>query len=236
MLRLAVCDDNNLFLEETSRLLKEDSRVEEVTLYSDPEELLRDVEDHKKEFDAIFMDIEYDDKDNGIEYIKKVYQEAPQIQVVYVTGYHDRYSQHIFLSEANLTGYLTKPIDKELLYQYLDKICRKQETKKILRFSVRGKEHIILTDNIWFLESDNHKTLIYADDQVYSVYDKLDNFKDRLPSVFLKCHKSYLINMDHISYIEGNSIRLENGQQIPISKVHQDMVRKNYFAYIGETL
>lgn len=236
MLKLAVCDDSVLFLQEMKKNLEIDRRVKEVTVYENPEKLLTDIKEEKIDFDAIFMDIEFEKEKNGIQYVRKIFQEAPQIQMIYVTGYHDRYVQHIFLTEANLTGYLMKPLDGKILDQYLDKICEKKEPKKIIRFSIRGKEHLVTADSVLYLESHNHKVLIRTEDHEYSVYDKLSNFQTQLPASFIQCHKSFLINMKRIRYIEGNEVHFQDGSRVPVSKVHQEKVRKSYFSYMGKTI
>lgn len=236
MLELAVCDDSVLFLEEMKETLETDSRVKKITVYENPEELLRDIEEGKKIFDAIFMDIEFGKEENGIQYVRKIFQKAPQIQLIYVTGYQDKYIQNIFLTEANLTGYLMKPLDRELLSQYLDKICEKREPKKIIRFSVRGKQYLVAADNVLYLESNNHRVIIHTENNSYSVYDKLSNFHAQLPASFIQCHKSFLVNMNQIRHIVGNEVYFQDGNCVPVSKVHQERVRKSYFAYIGKTI
>lgn len=234
MLRLAVCDDNVPFLNEMKKILSEDGRVKEITVYENPKNLLEDVVKEKKDFDAIFMDIEFEKEENGIQYVQKIFQKAPHIQLIYVTGYHDRYAQHIFLTDANLTGYLMKPVDSELLSQYMDKICEKREPKRIITFSVRGKEHLIVMDSVLYLESNNHSVLIHTENTSYSVYDKLSNFQSKLPDSFIRCHKSFLVNMKQIICIEGNEVYFSDGSRVPVSKVHQERVRKSYFLYIGK--
>lgn len=236
MLKLAVCDDNIQFLREMENILETDTRVEEVDSYDTPEKLLKEIEENQKEFDAIFMDIEFGREINGIQYVKKIFQKAPHIQLVYVTGYHDRFAQHIFLSEANLTGFLMKPLDKKILDQYLDKISERQNPKKLLRFSVRRKEYFVLAENVLYLESSNHRVLIHTEEDTYSVYDKLSNFFPQFPDSFIQCHKSFVINMSRIRRIEGNEIIFQDGSRVPVSKVYQEKVRKSYFSYIGKTI
>ena len=127
-------------------------------------------------------------------------------------------------------------LDKEILSQYLDKICEKKEPKKIIRFSVRGKEHLVAADSVLYMESNNHRVIIHTEDNDYSVYDKLSNFHSQLPASFIQCHKSFLINMKQIRHIEGNEVYFQDGSRVPVSKVHQEKVRKSYFAYIGKTI
>lgn len=236
MLKLAVCDDNRLFLEEMYEVLKADQRVEEVIVYEEPDQLLEEIKSGKSDFDAVFIDIEFEKEENGIQYVKEIFRAAPQIQIIYVTGYQDRYIQQIFLVDANLTGYLTKPLNREILEQYLDKICEKKRPKNVLVFSVRGKSYMLATDHIWYLESDNHRVLIHTAEKTYSVYDKLSNIHKQLPSEFIQCHKSFLVNMNRICHIEGNEICFSDDRRVPVSKIHQERVRKSYFLHLGERL
>ncbi|XCP84758.1 LytTR family DNA-binding domain-containing protein [Roseburia hominis] len=236
MLKLAVCDDSLLFLQEMRELLEADQGVEEVVVYEKPEKLLEEIEKGEKEFDAIFMDIEFDREENGIQYVREIFREAPHIQLIYVTGYHDKYIQQIFLTDTNLTGYLMKPLDKELLSQYLDKIRERKTPKNVLTFSVRGKSYIIAADHVLYLESDNHRVFIHTEEGSYTVYDKLSNIHEKLPSSFIQCHKSFLVNMNRIQYMEGNEICFQNGQRVPVSKIQRERVRKSYFLHLGKKI
>lgn len=62
MLKLAVCDDNPLFLEEITEVLETDQRVGEVSVYENPENLLEEIGKKEKNFDAVFMDIEFTER------------------------------------------------------------------------------------------------------------------------------------------------------------------------------
>ena len=66
MLKLAVCDDNPLFLEEITEVLETDQRVGEVSVYENPENLLEEIGKKEKNFDAVFMDIEFEREHPGI--------------------------------------------------------------------------------------------------------------------------------------------------------------------------
>lgn len=236
MLRLAVCDDSLLFLQEMKEILEADERVEKVDVYENPENLMENIDRGATDLDAIFMDIELEKEENGIEYVKEIFRKAPEIPLIYVTGYHDRYAQQIFLNDANRAGYLMKPLDKEILSQYLDKISQKRTPKHILSFLVKGKKHMIAADSVLYLESDNHRVLIHTEEQMYSVYDKLSNFQNQLPASFIQCHKSFLINMNRVKYIERNEICFPDGSRVPISKIHKEKVRKSYFLHLGKRI
>ncbi len=69
--------------------------------------------------DAIIMDICVK-KDNGIEMLRKIREQILTVPVIFITGYTE-YCQDIFI-DFNPWGLLTKPIDKDKLFYYIDKI------------------------------------------------------------------------------------------------------------------
>ena len=237
---ISICDDNVAFIEELKRVLYEDKRISKILTYNNPDKLVMDIENKKYNIDTVFLDIDYGTDKKGMYYANKIYQVDKEINIVYVTGFHDKYDQEIFLSESNLIGYLTKPIDKEILDKYIDKIYKKENTQrndkeqKTLVIITKGKECIINVDNIIYLESDNHRTLIHFENETFSVYEKLGVVEKRLPCSFVRCHKSFLVNMDKIRYIENEYVSINENLSIPVSRSRKEYVRNIYFDYIGE--
>lgn len=235
-MKLAICDDNNLFLEEFRGYFLKDNRISEVITYNDPNMLLRDVENKTFEIDAVFMDIDMGDYKSGISYAGELYKVDPSIQIVYITGYRNEYEQEIFLHESNLTGYITKPVDKVIFSKYIDKIHRKLNMdNNTLSFSIRGKENIVPVNEILFLESDNHKTIIRTKYKSYNVYEKLGDIESRLPDWFIRCHKSYLVNPEMVNNFNGMNVEIGD-VTIPISRAHKESAKIKYFDYIGGQL
>jgi DNA-binding LytR/AlgR family response regulator len=49
---------------------------------------------------------------------------------------------------------------------------------------------------------------------------------------FLRCHKSYLVNMDYISRVENYSFKLINDQEIAIVQRNFACIKNIFFDYI----
>lgn len=235
-MNIAICDDNNYFIEDFKSILEKDERISTIYEYNKANELVENVKKNSCVIDAVFMDIELGESDSGIQVGSEIYKLNPEIQIIYITGYHDRFDQEIFLKKSNLTGYITKPVNKNILDQYIEKISKNRNMKNILNFSIRGKEHIILISEITYLESSNHKTILHTLTEEYGIYEKLGDLKKRLPDSFISCHKSFLLNMDKVKYIDGNTAYIDGGAAIPISRSHKDDVKSIYFDYIGGKL
>ena len=230
---VSICDDNSVLIEELKDTLNRDKRISQILTYNNPEQLVTDIKMEKNRMDTVFLDIEYGTDKIGLSYAKEIYKINKEINIIYMTGYHDKYDQEIFLNDANLVGYMTKPIDSKILNRYIDKIYEKNNNYKTLAITTKGKEHIINIDNIVYLESDNHRTLIHLEDEVLYIYEKLGSVEKRLPDSFIRCHKSFLVNMEKIRYIENESVNISESLSIPVSRSRKDEVTSAYFNYIG---
>lgn len=236
MLSVAVCDDNSVFLSEAQKVLRQDNRVGEIELYGSPEELREDIAHKWKRFDVVLMDIDFGRDENGIRAAEKMKQVLPELQIVYVTAYNDQYSQQILLSDAEPAGYMVKPLDPEILSRYLDKIYRKRGGRMYLTVQIRGQEYSVAVGSIQFMENHNHTVTIHTDEGELRVYDKLDHLLSVLPPVFIRSHKSYVVNMNRISRLEPDRAILASGLSVPISRANRIKVRAEFFRHIGEKL
>ncbi|MCD8148093.1 MAG: LytTR family DNA-binding domain-containing protein [Clostridiales bacterium] len=236
MLNVAVCDDNSVFLSEAQKVLRQDSRVGEIDLYSSPEELKEDIAHRWKHIDVVLMDIDFGSGEDGIRAMEKIKQILPEVQIVYVTAYNDRYSQQVLLSDAEPTGYMVKPLDPDILKRYFDKIYRKRGGKMYLTLQMKGREYSVSVGSIQFMENHNHTVTIHTDEGELRVYDKLDHLLAGLPPVFIRSHKSYVVNMNRICRLEPDRVILANGLSVPISRANRAKVHEAFFRHIGEML
>lgn len=231
-MRLAICDDDRAFLKELEQRLTGYPFVGQVDPYTRPEELLRELGE-KERFDAVLMDIDLGDGRSGIEYARRLYREAPHLPVIYVTGYNDRYAQRILLEETNLVGYLTKPVEEWLLLRYLNKVLDLQTAATKVVFHQKGLLLSLAADQIVYLESRNHVTVIRTPEASYTVYEKLSDIIQRLPEGFVRCHKSYAVNMRYIRRLETGKLQLDNGLVLRISRSFSTSTKETVFRYLS---
>lgn len=236
MLKVAVCDDNEIFLKEVKAVLSELNQIDETYYYASPQDLLNDIVGEQISPNLLLMDIQFGETKNGLNYAEELLHIAPELGVICVTGYNDRYAQHVLLHNINLIGYLTKPLDKELLVSYLNKALEKYRSPAFLQFTSHGKSYSISADSIFYIESRNHTLHLHTEKTCYEFYDKLSRLEPNLPTLFAQCHKSFLVNMSHVSGIEPSDLTLSNGEKIPISKNYQSKIQKAFFHYIGQNI
>ena len=82
---------------------------------------------------------------------------------------------------------------------------------------------------IYYLESKGHHVIIHTFEDNVEVYGRLDDIKEKLPNCFLQCHKSYMVNMNYILFIDKNEILLKGDNRVNISRAKYGEVREIYF-------
>lgn len=81
----------------------------------------------------------------------------------------------------------------------------------------------VLYNNIIYVEALNKMLNIRLETVEYSVYGSLDQYEKKLPSTFLRCHRSVIVNTRFVEKVRfsENYIRLKNGEQIPLSRTYK---------------
>jgi len=233
---IAVCDDNRLFIEEFREQLLTMPMVENIFVFSDLDSFLISI-DTGKRYDVVMMDIEWGNHVAGMDAAEELYKLCSEIKVIYVTGRIDRYSQQVFLHRANLSGYLTKPVDPELLRANLQKVADSlpynEQPSLVLR--QKGVPVSIPMREICFIESNGHTINVHADTETVTVYERLESIMRLLPIGFHQCHKSYIVNMSQIRRFQSSEILLKNGERVPVSRSKYNETKEAYFKYMGQT-
>ena len=229
---VAVCDDDTSFLKQLERKMRDIAVISQIEQYSRIERFFADLEEGRT-FDLVLVDLEWGEPMTGIEYAEKLYGIAPHLPVIYVTGFNDRFSQHILLKKTNLAGYLIKPIDLVLLERYLKKIIESRDAEQILSFQQQGRLLSVEFGRILYIESQNHISVVHTDARSYSVYEKLSALSNRLGPSFVQCHKSYIVNMRWIQRVESGRVLLKNGEMVSISRSRSAAAKEKVLRFMG---
>ncbi|MBQ8038651.1 MAG: response regulator transcription factor [Lachnospiraceae bacterium] len=235
-MRVAVCDDEKEAVLYLSELLKREELIQGIRTFTNQKEFLQKIRGGET-FDIVFMDIDWKDETDGIQLSKMLYELAPMTQIIYVTGFNERFSQQIFFEKSNLCGYLVKPVKEELLHKLLQKAKENAEyIEEKLVIRQNGLIQAVPIQEICYLESKGHHVIIHTSEKSIEVYGRLEHMKEKLPKNFLQCHKSYVVNMNYIMFIDKSEILLKGNYRVNISRDKYSEVREKYFLYIGERL
>jgi DNA-binding LytR/AlgR family response regulator len=236
-MQIAVCDDNKYFLQELQKQLLTLPIVKNIFVFSDLRMFLSSVEDGNF-YDAALMDIDWNENRTGIDAAAELYKLNPEIKIIYVTGRNDRYSQHIFLQRANLSGYLTKPVDIELLKINLQKVADTISFSEQPTITLKRNGSIVMVQlrEVYFFESKGRTIETHTVGEVIVSYGRLNDIICILPPGFYQCHKSYIVNMNQIQRFQSDKILLRNGELVPVSRSKYNEAKKAFINYIGEII
>lgn len=196
MLGIAVFDDEKIIVDNVGELIKENLDVNaKIYKYTKLEEFKGDCKKGiLQKINAIYIDIKIDSL-NGIEIAQKIQQENPKIKIIYMTAY-SQYSEAIFKTKP--TYLLLKPIKKEQIKKSLERALQEEKNKSIKTFNIKGKIFNIEVEKIKYIESNKRVIIIYEEDLKRRIYGKLDEIEEMLSSNFVRCHQSYIVNLEYV--------------------------------------
>lgn len=235
MLTIAICDDEPSYRElitlKISKCIEDNLKTEfQVICLSSVDELKDFLNtDHA---DIVFLDIMVNNI-NAIDWLMEYQHQFKNIPFIIMTGYPCETEN---LSEIDCCYFLlkSKMTDEQLLKaikRSVNVITKKETIYKTVSF---GKKNITLDlHNIIFIETYNNNILIHTvDSNIINVYSTLKSFSKNLPPNFLKCHKSYMVNMNYINGYEPHKFIISNGESVPIPPKKYKNVISSYRNYL----
>lgn len=233
-MKIAVCDDLKKTLEAVKQLLEKISFIDIIDTFSDIDSFFEEVKEGVK-YDVVLMDIDWKKEKTGIDFSEKLMEVSPYTKIIYITGYTMDYVEEAVLKTHNLCGFITKPIKEEALCKSLEKIQREMnETAGKLIIKYKSDVSAISFKDIFYLESQLHRVSVNMKEREYHCTEKLTDIKKRLGVQFVECHKSYIVNMDHIAQIHSTELVMENEKVIPISKKKYGETKAKFFEYMAK--
>lgn len=172
--------------------------------------------------DILFLDVHMPVLD-GIGFLKTL-RNTPQ--VIFTTAYKE-YAVDAF--ELSACDYLVKPFSLERFIMAIDKATAKLHTP----VSIPNENRITPANDYFFIKADGKIYKLHYNDillaEAKGNYTKIvcanttllpnmsfSSFESLLPaSLFIRVHRSFLINKSKITHIEGNTIHIQKNQ-VPI--------------------
>lgn len=184
--------------------------------------------------DAIFLDINMPDI-NGIDFVKTLV--TPPI-IVFTTAYAD-YAVEGF--KVNAVDYLLKPFGLDEFRRAAEKVRVQYEQREgnstavadeddSLFFKTDYKIVRVNVSSISCIEGMSEYLKLHMDGNVdpLVILLSMKKLEGRLPSYFMRVHKSYIINLRKIREVDRGRVLMEDGTLIPVG----DMYKEAFQAYL----
>ena len=235
MIQIAFCDDDQTVLDQLSALL-EKYRAQrciqiQCTAFRSPLDLLAEIEKGVR-YDILFLDVIMP-AENGITVAKEIRQYDRNVKIIFLT------SSSEFAVESYTVGayfYQLKPIWKDSFFRLTDAVlaeCRKRTQHSLILRCKSGVTRITL-DSLEYCEVQG-RTLVFhlLDGTVIESSGSMDELARQLApyEIFLRPHRSFLVNMEYVQNISSRAVTLTNLVQIPIPHGKSSDIRRQYLEY-----
>lgn len=236
MYATAIVDDNRQHAEDLRDLLCAGPHADELAVEVYDSAAAFEQVAHKRLPDLLFMDIVLDGPDaspasaNGIDEVARLVA-GSATQVIYMSAY-DAYHTQVYRTPH--ACYLRKPLQKDDVEAALDAALHHLalRSEKPLRFHVHGAERVVRPQEILYVESDLRLVRVHLRGEVLEAYGKLSEVAQILPDRFVRCHQSFLVNLDYVAGLEAAALRLVDGSELPVSRRNRAAVRDALFAHV----
>jgi two-component system, LytTR family, response regulator len=175
-----------------------------------------------QKIDLIFLDINMPEL-SGISFIKSL-KHKPEIIIT------TAYSEHALEGyQLDVIEYLLKPIYFDRFLQAVNKakdlIAIKKKAQSVEKsedltigksdndsiFIKTGPQKIakVRLADILYIESMHEYIRLHLKDESHTIHHSLKSLLDILPADFVQIHRSYIVNFNRITAVEGNTVRID---------------------------
>jgi two-component system LytT family response regulator len=246
-MKVMVVDDEPLARRRLKAMLAEQSDIEVVAEYEDPEDALKVLPD--SEADVLFLDIQMPELD-GFQMLDRLGSRPPPF-VIFVTA-HAEHAVRAFDTDA--TDYLLKPYDRERLERSLDRARAALAATEATNGGALGTQvrqlvdqlrersvyldrvavtmgrrtYFVSTRAIDWVQADRNYLRLHVGSKCHLIRSTISGIESRLdPTQFARVHRSFIVRIDHVkelrALVSGEyRVVLVDGTELPMSPQYRD--------------
>lgn len=227
-MRIAICDDDPIICGYLEKIIinyanKAGYRLD-VDVFSSGKDLINHMKDTT---DLLFLDIELKDTTGVIigNFLRKE-QNNKKINIVFISA-HPEYAMELF--KIRPVDFLIKPFKESDIENIVDEHYKTYHSDEdFFQYKSGNDVGRIHYNDILYISSNLRKISIHRMNKgAIELYAKLDDICRKLPDkTFWRIHKSYVINVRHVELFQYDSITLDNGEVLSISKAYRQELRQ----------
>ena len=230
-MKIVICEDEKIFSNQLAGYIKEWEKERgiptEVFPYINAEKFWQYWLD-SEDYDLIFLDIQMGNMD-GMELARRIRSTNADIPIVFVTSYKE-YAIEAY--NVSAMWYLLKPITKEKCFACLDRANQTDRLRKYYVFSDVEKTERLLHADILYVGMYSHTATMVTAAKKYTFRKTISQILEELDDkLFVRCHKSYIVNIRHVVSVSKSEAEMSNGHTVPLSKDMRREVNDMFVRY-----
>lgn len=227
-LHIALCDDESVDLIHSLDLVRQYDTEQQfiVSTFLRAADLLATAK--TTPFDIVLLDIEMPPP-TGFEVAQQLIQDSAPPSIIFTT----KSNAYAMKGYGIAIRYLQKPIFFDAISEALDVAIAEANAHR-LTIQVDNTIHAIRLRDVQYIEVFGHYAVIHTDRDSYRYRSSLKEIIGRLPrGFFAVCHKSYVVNMEHIKSATATEIMMDSGSIIPIGRTKAQEFNQAFYRFLG---
>lgn len=197
-----------------------------ITWYQKESEILESDFD----FDILFSDIEIKSNPNtlGVRTCETLRRKGYKGEIIFLTAY----SEYVFDGySVKAQGYLLKPIDAEKLERCMNHYIQLHMNDY---YYLHTHDTLIQIpyNQIICINKEIHNVIIQTTRGLYTERISLSKIEKKLPSMFVRCHKSSIVNLLYVQALAGSKLHLCNGLVQEIGRSYYSNIKDMIFRLV----
>jgi len=228
MYKCFIIDDESHAIDTLKKYAKDSGQLEIIGTSQNPLEAVKFINE-RKDIDITFLDIDMPEI-SGLDVADLIYQHTA---IIFTTG-HAGYAVEGF--EKNISDFLLKPISFSRFMKSLTKVIgqlekkmqeeAKNDTYFFVNPGIKGKMLKINFNDVEFIEGLNNYIVIHTPPNNHIIYLTMKEIEAGLPpEIFIRIHKSYIVNINKVTLMEGNKIMIDK-MIFPIGSSYKEKLLK----------
>jgi len=233
MLTFTICDDETTEISYLTTLLhqwaNETNTPFRLFTFQSAEQFLFAYEEDKST-DILLLDIQMGEMD-GVELARKLRTKNDKVQIIFITGFPDFMAYGYDVAALH---YLMKPVSAEKLFAVLNRAAAQiSRQPPAILLTIDGEQVRLSLDEIIYIEAlDHNLEILTRNTGKLTVKMPLYQLENKLTPEFVHCHRSYIVNLRHVSKITKTEVVIDSGTSLPLARRQYTAVNKAMMQYL----
>lgn len=226
MLDFVICDDSQNMLNKLAKMfdtifISNDIDANVIFQSTNPSEILNFANSHN--VDVFVLDIQLKSTMSGLELAEKIRTFNKNCYLIFTTG-HLEYS--LLAYKLKTFDYLAKPITIERLEETVLRLIDDINGQPKKYIKIDSKNTLVDENEILYIKREGMKLIYHTVSKDYESYSSFAKIENSLPKNFIRCHKSFVININKIVHLDpvSNTICFNDGSVCEIGPKYKKTI------------
>ncbi len=230
MFNIAICDDDEMFRNELENICEIYAKQNGMKINCNQFQSGREVLNFiigKNVINILFLDIEIPDV-NGIDLKEKLQYDSCIEKIIFISSHIEKVRMAFGLK---VVDFIDKPIRKDKIIYWIDKAYNENINNRLIEVPGYGQ---LFEKQIISIKMDGNYSTVYLEtgEKTDLIRLSIGDWEKILSEDFIRVHKSFVVNMNHIIDFKYSEIMMDSKNKIPIGRSYADIFKRTYREHV----